>query len=219
MAEITTRVCGVTLESVFKKAVLFRDAQFDAVAQKSLETFGSYGLRPLQIVARSGDQAFNYDLSFSFFSGNATFRISSEKLDISLQNATSDKDLEIVQDCVAKVYEHLPLPEIGHSAVSVNAHATFRSIEEMQRYLSKYANPSMQVVVAGVTAYIRCQNWSEEIRLSIDRSLAYQEGIFLVWSTTYRGNKLSRELLKTLADVLAEAAAKVDLAFSKNVSQ
>ncbi|MEO6181979.1 MAG: hypothetical protein ABIP71_02505 [Verrucomicrobiota bacterium] len=49
MAEITTKVCGVTFESFFKKAVLFKEIQGDEFARKSLEAFASYGLRPTQI--------------------------------------------------------------------------------------------------------------------------------------------------------------------------
>ena len=50
--------------------------------QKCLEAFASYGLKPIQISIRSGDQTFNYELSFSLFNGNGTFRISAEKLEV-----------------------------------------------------------------------------------------------------------------------------------------
>jgi len=46
------------------------------VSQKCLEAFVSYGLKPSQIVFRAGDQMFNYDISFSLFNGNGTFKIS-----------------------------------------------------------------------------------------------------------------------------------------------
>jgi len=217
MAEITTKTCGVTLESFFKKAVLFKDAQCDVAAQKCFEAFASYGLRPSQISVRSGDQTFNYELSFSLFNGNGTFRISAEKLDIVLQNATSDKDLEIVQDCIAKIYEHVPLQEISNTLISGNAHATFPSAEEMQQYLLKFANPGKQIISSGVIAYVRCQNWEEEIRVTIDKSLAFPTGLFLAWSTTYRDGKLSRDVLKNVKEAFAESVTKFDLVFPKSV--
>lgn len=217
MAEITTKNCGVTFESFFKRAVLYKDAHCDETAQKCLEAFASYGLKPIQISIRSGDQTFNYELSFSLFNGNGTFRISAEKLEVMLQNATSDKDLEIVQDCIAKIYEHLPLPEINNTLISGNAHATFPSGEDLQQYLLKYSNPEKQIVSGGVIAYVRCQNWKEEMRFTIDKSLAFPTGLFLAWSTTYRDGKPSRVVLKNVKEAFEESVTKFDLTFPKNV--
>jgi hypothetical protein len=215
MAEITTRICGVTIETLFKKAVLFKDAHCDDCSQKCLEAFASYGLRPTQIVVRSGDQTFNYDLSFSLFNGNGTFRISAEKLDVSLQNATTEKDVDIVQDCIAKVYEHVPLPEINNTSISATAHATFPSIQEMQQYLLRYANPAKQIVAGGTIAYILCQNWPEEIRLTVEKSLVYPEGLFLAWSTVHRENKISRDVLKNAKEAFENSLTKLDLTVQK----
>ena len=217
MAEITTKICGVAFESSFIRAMLFKDAHCDEVAQKCLEAFASYGLKPAQVNVRSGDQTYNYDLSFSLFNGSGTFRISAEKLDVVLQNATSDKDLEIVHDCIAKIYEHVPLPEIANTLISADAHATFSSAEELQQYLLKYASPTKQIVSGGVIAYVRCQNWKEEIRFAIDKSLAFPSGLFLAWSTTYRGGKPSRDVLKNVKEAFEESVAKFDLTFPKIV--
>jgi hypothetical protein len=216
MAEITTKNCGVTFESFFKKAILFKEAHLDEIAQKALEAFASYGLKPAQIVVRSGDQTFNYELSFSLFNGNGTFRISAEKLEVLLQNATGDKDLEIVHDCIAKIYEHVPLPEISSTLISANAHATFPSVEELQQYQLKFANPEKQIVTGGIIAYVRCQNWKEEIRLAIDKSLAFPTGLFLAWSTTYRDSKPSRVVLNCVKEAFEESATKFGLTFPKN---
>lgn len=213
MPEITAKICGVTLESFFKKAILFKDARCDEVAQKCLEAFASYGMKASQIAVRNFDGAFNYDLSFSLFNGNGTFKISAEKLDISLQNATSDKDLEIIQDCIAKIYEHVPLPEISHTIFSATAHATFPSIEVMQQYLLRFANPAKRVVSGGIIAYVLCENWADEIRLTLDKSLAFPDGIFLTWTTTYREKKLTRDVVMRIKDIFKESVIKFDLTF------
>ncbi len=216
MAEITTKIASVTFESFFKKAIIFKDAHCDDLAQKCLEAFASYGLKPAQINVRSGDQAFNYDLAFSLFNGNGTFRISAEKLDVVLQNATNGKDLEIVQDCIAKIYEHVPLSEVANTLISADAHAVFSSVEEFQKFLSGYANPSKQIMSGGVIAYVQCPNWKEEIRFAIDKSLAFPTGLFLTWSTVYRGGKPSRDVLKNVKDALEAAVTKFDLVFAQN---
>ena len=216
MAEITTKICGVSFESFFQKVILFKDAHCDEVAQKSLEAFVSYGLKPTQISVRGGDQTFNYELSFSLFNGNGTFRISAEKVDIILQNATSDKDLEIVQDCIAKIYEHVPLPEINNTLISATAHATFPSVDEFQQYLRKFADPPKDIVSGGIIAYVHCQNWKEEIRITIDKSLVFPAGLFLAWSTSCRDGKPSRDVLQNVKEAFMGSVTKFDLSFPKN---
>jgi hypothetical protein len=216
MAEITTKVFGVTFESFFKKAVLFKETRNDEVAQKCLEAFAGYGLTPKQINVRSGDQTFNYELSFSLFNGNGTFRVSAERIEMVFQNGISDKDLEIVQDCIAKTYEHVPLPEISHTLISANAHATFLSMEQLTQYLQKYSDPARQVVSGGVIAYVCCTNWKEEIRFSIDKSVAFPAGLFLTWSTTDQGGKPTHDVLKNVKDAFGEVVAKFDLSFPQN---
>lgn len=215
MVEIATRILGVSLESFFKKATLQGDARCTDAAQKCLEAFASYGLRPTQIALRVGDPAFNYDLSFVLFGGNCTFRLSAEKVEMHFQNATSEKDMEVVVDCVSKAYEHVPLPEINSTLVSANAHATAQSGEAIQQYLARYANPPKRIVKGGAIAYVLCTNWSEEIRLSLDRSLVFPDGLFLTWSTAIPGGKPSRDALRAVKEAFEEAAVKLDLTLSQ----
>jgi hypothetical protein len=216
MAEITTKIFGVTFESFFKKAVLFKESHLDEIAQKSLEAFAGYGLIPKQISVRSGDQTFNYELSFSLFNGNGTFRIFAEKLEMVFQNGASDQDLEIVQDCIAKIYEHVPLPEINNTLISANAHATFPSVDELTTFLQRYSNPTKQVISGGVIAYVICTNWKEEIRFTIDKSLVFLTGLFLAWSTTYSSGKPTRDVLVGAREAFAESVTKFDLTFPAN---
>lgn len=159
---------------------------------------------------------FDYELSFTLFNGNGSFRILCDKIEITLQNATSGKDLEIVQDCVAKIYEHVPLPEIGSTLVSANAHSVFSTSEELNKFLSQYSNPAKQILAGGVISYVRCSNWQEDVRMTIDKSLVYPTGLFLTWSTTCRGTRISRETIGLIEKVFEEAVTKYDLSFDKN---
>src|SRR6266403_3975155 len=105
MAELTAKNLGITIEAFFKKPVLYKDAHCAETAQKCLEAFSSYALRATQIAIRTGDVAYNYDVSFLLFNGNGSFKISSEKLEITFQNIVTGKDFEVVVDCIAKHYE------------------------------------------------------------------------------------------------------------------
>src|SRR5439155_14903823 len=120
MAELSTKTATLKIDGFFKKAVLFKDARCDEAAKKSLDSFSGYGLRPAQIVMRKGDETYNYDLFFSLFNVNATFKISSDRLELNFQGVANSRDLEIVADCVAKFYQLLG-PEVGATNISVTA--------------------------------------------------------------------------------------------------
>lgn len=216
MANLRAKQFSISIEGFVKKPVVFKDVQFEVVAQKVLEAYGSYGLRPSQITLRNGDDAFNYDISFVLFNGNGTFRISSEKLEINFQNIVTDKDFEVVADCIAKLYDHVPVPETRNLIITGHAQTVMDSIEARQGYLDTYANPEKQIHQGGTVIYTQCQDWKTEIRLLVDRSEVYPEGLFLMWTTTFWDGKLSRGILKALEDACREAAAKIDLQFPPN---
>jgi hypothetical protein len=217
--EITTRIVNVAIESFFKKPLLHKEARYDEVAQRCWEAFSSYGLKPTQIVVRFGDLAFNHDLSFMLFNGNGTFKFTSEKVEIHLQNAVNRKDYEVVVDCITKVYEHIPLPEISHTLITASAQTTAASVDAMQQYMMRFANPAKQIVHGGAIVNVLCKGWPQEIRMTVERSLVFPEGIFFTWQTTFPEKKLSRDVLKTLDDACEEAAGKIDLVFAKNQAE
>ncbi len=219
MATVTTRVFGAGFETSFKTPVLYRDAHCEELAKKFFEALASYGVKPPQIALRQGDSCFNYDLTVLIFNGNGIFKVSSEKLEIRFDNALGDKDFEIITDCVAKVYEHVPLPDITYTSISATVHVTFDSIAEQQKYMSRYADPERQIVQAGIIAYMKCKSWPEEIRLTVDQSLAYQDGIFLSFVTRQKEGKVTRDSMNKVASAFVEATSGLDLIFPENKPQ
>jgi hypothetical protein len=217
--EITTRILSVGIESLFKKPLLRKEVHYDDLAQKYWETFSSYGLKPTQIVVRTGDIAFNHDLSFSLFNGNATFRLTSEKAEIHFQNAASPKDFDIVADCISKTFEHVPLPESDKTSITAQVQATASSVEAVNHYMARFSNPEKQIVQGGAIVHVVCAGWPEEIRMTVERSIVFSEGIFLTWQTKIVGAKVSRDLLKTLAEACEDVATRLDLVFSNQQVQ
>jgi hypothetical protein len=213
--ELTTRITNVAIESLFKRPLLLKQARYDEVAQSCWEAFSSYGLKPAQIAIRSVGPAFNHSLSFSLFSGNGIVKFTAEKLEMNFQNATGRKDYEIVSDCMAKLYEHVPLPEITDTSMNASAHATAVSLEVLQEYMVRFANPTKQIVRGGVIAHIPCKNWPKEIRMTIEHSLVFPDGIFLTWQTAISQKKVSRDVIKELGQACEEAAARLDITFRK----
>ncbi len=216
MPEISSQTFGVAIETSFKKAVLLKDARIPDFAQKCLEVFASYGLSPTQIALRHGDSLFNYKFSFSLFNGNAIFKISAEKLHLAFTNARGEKDAETIADCVAKMHEQVALPEINRTVITANAQVTLPSVEDTQKYLLRYANPANGIISGGTIAFVQSEAWPEPIRLSVEQSLVYPNGLFLYWQTGLAGGKISPEILANLGKGVTESVMKVDLVFAKS---
>lgn len=83
----------------------------------------------------------------------------------------------------------------------------------------RFANPAKQIVHGGAIVNVLCKGWPQEIRMTVERSLVFPEGIFFTWQTTFSEKKLSRDVLKTLDDACEEAAGKIDLVFAKNQAE
>ena len=212
MAELSTKLLTVTIESYFKQPPLYQEAKCDEMARKALEAFASYGLKASDIFVKAG-AAFNYEVSFNLFNGNGRFRISAEKAEVHFQGATGPKDFDLVLDCITKFYQHVPLPEMSTSAISANAHSVAITVEAAQEYLSRYADPAKGIVRGGTIAIIVVDKWKEEIKLSVEQSLILPAGLFITWNTSMSGGKFSREVLNTMTDACNDAAAKLDLTF------
>jgi hypothetical protein len=215
MTEIRFHVFGVTFEASFKNAVLYRDSQCDLVAQKFLEAFASYGLKPKQITLNHRDQLFNYELSVSLFNGNATLKVSSEKLFMEFKNVIPPDDVGVVNDCVVKTFEHIPFKEITSTTISVNSHATMASGQEAMRYLQKNAKSDLGIIWAGTNANIRSTFWPQEIRITIEESLRYTNALFISWTTVHHASKLSGDVLLSLSKALMDSLEKFDLVEGK----
>ncbi|HWD93753.1 MAG TPA: hypothetical protein VG938_15540 [Verrucomicrobiae bacterium] len=220
--EVTTKIVAVTFESFFKRPILHKEAQLDLMAQKCLEAFGAYGLRPTQINLRRGDGAYNYDLSFTLFNGNGSLNVTSEDFRLHLQNATNQKDFEILVDCVVKVYEHLPLPELNSTLITATTQAVAPSAEQAKNFFQQYAKSlnfgasENEVSKCGLIAYVCSKIWPEEIRVSVDRSVIFpDDGLFFTWQTTLKEKKFNLQLLQVLNEACNQASDKLDLVFPR----
>lgn len=215
MTEISRQLFSVAVESIYKRPALFQESRWAEVAPNALDAFASNGLRPGQIALKKGDELYNYEISFALFNGNGTFRLSSERLEITFQNAISAADQELIIDCVAKCHDRIPLPEIALTRISVYLHAALESIEAKNKFLAKFANPEKNVISGGLIAYVLSDKWKTEFRVTLDRSLVYPAAIFISWETQFLGSRLTRDQMMTFGEACEDVAQKLDLVFKK----
>jgi hypothetical protein len=215
MQEISLQTLGIVFETMFTTAVPFLEARCDDLAKKCLEMFSGYGLKPTQISVRRRDQVFNYDLSFQLFNGNGTFKISAEKLHISLQNAQGPKDYKIIADCVTKMYEAVPFTNLANSSITATGHAKLSSALAVSEYFLSFTKPHGDMVLTGIIGQPSCSSWPHKIKLLLEESSVYPESVFFSFFTDYPAGKISRQTLDNMVSAFRESLEKCDLYFPK----
>ncbi len=90
MPEFLLMSVGIAVETTFTQALPFVDANCVPIAKACLDSLSRYGLQAGQIALRRRDTAFNYELSFQLFNGNGTFKLTADKLNISLAEAAAN---------------------------------------------------------------------------------------------------------------------------------
>src|SRR2546426_6377443 len=105
MLRVRNENLSVTMEAFFHAAVAFDKANLNSVANNALKKFGKYGLRSAQVWHRTGDQLFDYELSFGLFNNQAQVRLGAERLFVNLQRARGKKDFEIIAECLVSALQ------------------------------------------------------------------------------------------------------------------
>lgn len=218
MAEISLQSLGIVIDGMFTEAVPFLDADCGGLAKKCLQLFSGYGLKANQISVRRRDQVFNYELLFQLFNGNGTFKISSERLHIELQNARLKVDFEIIADCVTKMYEIVPSTRLGTSSIAATIQTTMSPPATAARFFSAFSTPKGGIDPVGIIIRALFEPWPQKIKLVMEESAVHPEGLFFALYTDHIGQGFSRETFSNLEKAFTELLGKYDLHFPKSES-
>jgi hypothetical protein len=209
MIQVRNEVLETTLEATFSSAVHFDPVLLKAVATKALEKFSKYDLRPNQVIQRTGDQLFDYVLAFNLFNNQATFRLVADKLTVRIQGAKSKQDAQILAEtlilsgeCIETKVERINVQALAHAAFDVEA--------EGLKFFEAFTDKSNHIVDGGRIVIVKHPDWQESVRITVERSLASKNGIFLCWMTEQNG-PVSLESIKMIADKFGKALNSVGL--------
>jgi hypothetical protein len=209
MIELTTQVIGVTIDSLFAQARPFSKERLDQFCLRALELFKDNGLKPEHIGLRTTDILFGYELNFGLFGGNATFRLTSERLILTFQNVVNRDALRTVAEAAGRVHSLFEDTDFLEHAIGIAAHMSFRDEQQRKNAGSVLKDPQRQIEFLGRLAHITIAQWPETIRLEIDRSIFYPPGLFMSWNSKWRG-KVDIETLSMAAKALELAANRLD---------
>jgi len=209
MIELTTQVIGVTIDSLFVQARPFSKERLDRFCLRALELFKDNGLKPEHIGLRTADILFGYELNFGLFGGNATFRLTSERLILTFQNVVNREALRTVAEAAGRAHSVFEDTDFLEHAIGIAAHMSFRDEQQRKNATVVLKDPQRQIEFLGRLAHITIAEWPETIRLEIDRSIFYPPGLFMSWNSKWRG-KVDVETLSMAAKALELAANRLD---------
>lgn len=200
-----------TLDAPFKAPVPFESANLKRVALRALEKFGKYELRHNQFVHRLGDQLFDYGLYFNLFNNQATVRITPERVGVRVQGAKNQKDLDILSETLVGTVDCVESAVAGFTLTSAS-HAAFDQNPDGVAYLQAFADLPNHVIEGGRIAFVKQPDWDLPVRMTVERSVFVDNGLYLTWHTEHSG-PVSLENLKAIADKFGKAANSVGLSY------
>ncbi len=209
MFVVRNQSLSATMELSFQTPAPFEKDVLKGIANTSLGAFEKFGLRGSLILQRVGDALFDYDLSFSLFNGQATFRIGAEKAFVNVQNARGRKDLEIVAQCMASALDCFQVRPASRIAIHGNCHALFEQAEDCEAFFKTFADPAANIVDGGRISFVQETGWPSPVRVLVERSLSSKNAAFVTWSTEWPEANL--ENLRKIADCCGKATDKIGL--------
>lgn len=207
MVDLIAQILSVAIDSSFALARPFSKDWLDQVATRALVTFRDRGLRPEQIVLRTTDVLFGYELGFSLFAGSATLALSGAHLLLNFQNVTSRAALETVCETIARVHTLFDENLFSEHVLRAIAHMPLRN--QTARIDELLADRAQQIEFLGKLAHVRVDGWEESIRFEADRSLIFPNAVFISWTSKWHG-KLETDTLRRAAAAFESAAKKFD---------
>ena len=209
MIELTTKLIGVSINSSFVQTRPFSKERLDQIGLRALDLFKPNGLQPEQISLRTVDVLFGYELNFNLFGGSATFRLTGAHLILNFQNILNSDALRIIAETASRAHSLFDETEFLEHAINAAAHLSFRNEQEQKNASAFMQDPSRQIEFLGRLAHFRIPEWTQTIRLEIDRSIFFPPGLFMTWNSSWRG-KLDLDTLTQAAKAFEIAANRLD---------
>src|SRR4051812_34720478 len=111
MLEADVQLFAIALEVYFGRPRPFAKEKIDALAVWLTDATDGLALRPDQVRVRHTDIVFDYEMSASFFGGNALLRMDAEKVHFSARGASTRQDLELLHNTATRFLKMTAVPE------------------------------------------------------------------------------------------------------------
>lgn len=205
-------VFGVGVDVPYPAPLGFKSAQIEEFAMQICQPKTGLGLKPDHLRLRKFDELFDWELKAHFFGENGNFSRTSERAKISIRNARTAGDWNIIHQTLVRFYTLCDFDPESISVLSTHAHAQFPSPEEREDFLDLFAH-GPGLLKAAALGYVEIADWEKEIRVLIEPSNVVPNGIFIAWDTQFPNEQDWDSFLSSLPTMMENAANLFELGF------
>lgn len=101
-------------------------------------------------------------------------------------------------------------PDFANGFVQANCHGLFKPEESRETFFAAFADAAQSIIDGGRIAMVQEKEWIAPVRMSVERSLLFENGVFITWSTEQPG-KTDLEGIRGIADIFDKALQKIGL--------
>ena len=193
---------SVQVQADFKRPRIKSDADPVGIARKLVEEFGE--VMDVQDAAFvSTDDIFDYSLTIPMFKGAGNVVLNSQSFSVTFKNGRNRQVLDYIVNAICQIcgiVANQPIRQIG---ISFTAVATFKESTAYVGFMKRFEVPDKGVTAGGVILFASAGIVPGEIRLSVEKSLGYDNSLFISGSLS-TPEPVRVELFHGLGDRLAE---------------
>ncbi len=210
MRLINLDVLSINLDIPFPAPLTVAAAELDTFAMWLCDGPKGLGLRPDQIRLKKWDELFGYELVGQFFGDNGLVTRTADRIKLTVKNARTAADWELVRQLIVRFYTHMQFPATSITTFAAHIHSRFPSADELTAFFDGFPQPSMSSRPA-LFSYVKITDWEADIRLIAEKSAALPDALFLAWETQFPNSQDWESFIGTLPTVMENSAHLFDL--------
>ena len=210
MRLISLDVLGINLDIPFLAPLTKRDAELDAFAGWLCDPEHGLGLRPDQVRLKTSDELFGYELTAQFFGDNGLITRTADRIKLSVKNARTEGDWELVRRVMVRFYARMKFPPKSITLFSAHVHSRFPAADELEAFFHGFPQPEVASRPA-LFSYVKIDDWEADIRILAEKSNLLPDALFLAWDTQFTNGQDWETFIGTLPTVMENSAHLFDL--------
>lgn len=198
-------------EMPFGMALALLDSKLNEFTARLSDPETGFGVRPEQIRMRQNDILYGYELTATFYGGNAVVVRDAQQVRLTLTGGRTASDFELIANAVERFCTILePQPPGMVCRLWANAHAAFATAEDAQKFFNRFLPNDSETHSAGIISragavgFIQTPDRSEHVRLMIEPSILFQDAAFLSFNTTVPLTDVNVTFMRELNGLIVE---------------
>jgi hypothetical protein len=200
------------LDVTFPRPIAWTPGLLEESVSKLAEAIG-FPLRSDQVKVRNTDILYNYELTASFFNGNASFTRNADKMSLTLNNAQGEEEQKLILEINERFGSLFLLNAKILVQFTLGAHIDVGTQQKRHQFLKRFS-PSERVELSGAVGYVTSKNLEEEIdpiRIMIEPSLSFPEALYVSWQVKLPSLRDWKGTINLILESFEEVAELYDL--------